>query len=85
MPIYVMRNRKTGEVFEHVMHVSEYDGYMESNPDVERYHTPDQSAPLIDPLRLTASRHLDGGFKEVLQRIHESTPGSRLNTTSSQM
>lgn len=85
MPVYVMRNKKTGKVFEHVMHVSEYDAYMEAHPNVERHHTPDQMAPLVDPLRLSATRHLDGGFKEVLQKIHETTPGSRLNSTSSQM
>jgi len=43
------------------------------------------SPSLGDPTKLTATRKMDSGFKEVLQRIHEKTPGSELNQTSSQL
>lgn len=41
------------------------------------------TAPSIgDPVRL-GIRRPSGALKEVLQKVHESTPGSRLNSTSS--
>lgn len=41
------------------------------------------TAPALgDPVRLGRIRP-DGGFKEVLQKIHEKTPGSNLNSSSS--
>jgi putative FmdB family regulatory protein len=41
------------------------------------------NAPSIgDPVRLRIRRP-DGGFKEVLQKIHEKTPGSRIKNNSS--
>lgn len=41
------------------------------------------TAPAIgDPVRLRVRRP-DNGFKEVLQKIHESTPGSTINRNSS--
>lgn len=40
------------------------------------------TAPAIgDPVRL-GIRRPDGGFKEVLQKIHQNVPGSNLNTDS---
>ena len=38
MPTYSLRNKETGEVFEHVMKIAEYDTYMKDNPNIERYH-----------------------------------------------
>jgi putative FmdB family regulatory protein len=41
------------------------------------------TAPAIgDPVRLRVRRP-DNGFKEVLQKIHEKTPGSTINNNSS--
>ena len=48
MPTYTLKNTKTGEIFERVMKMSEYDGFMEENPDFERYH--DAPAAVIDPV-----------------------------------
>jgi hypothetical protein len=39
---------------------------------------------ICDPVRVGA-RKMDTGFKEVLQRVHEKTPGSELNKLSSQI
>lgn len=40
------------------------------------------TAPTLgDPVRLGITRP-DGGFKEVLQKIHDKNPGSNLNTNS---
>ena len=83
MPTYRFQNKETGEITEVMMKISELDSYRESNPHLETLI----SAPNIigDGSKLSASRKYDTGFKEVLQRIHEKTPGSQLNKSSSQL
>lgn len=82
MPTYVFRNKETNEQFEQIMKISELDKFREENPQLE---TVIQSVAFGDPTKLTSSRKFDTGFKEVLQRIHEKTPGSELNKSSSQL
>jgi len=82
MPTYVFRNKETGEQFEKVMKMSELDPFRVENPQLE---TIIQSVAFGDPTKLTTTRKFDTGFKEVLQRIHEKTPGSQLNKSSSQL
>ena len=53
--------------------------YLKDNPNIESMLGMNA---LIDPVRL-GIRRPDQGFKEVLQKIHEKTPGSQLNKTSS--
>lgn len=79
MPTYDFKNKDTGEVFERVMSIAAKAEYLEANPNIEPLIT--GLTPLIDPVRLGIHR-ADNGFKEVLQRIHEKTPGSTLNKTS---
>jgi len=81
MPTYVFRNKETGEQFEKVMRISELDTFRAENPQLE---TVIQSPMICDPVRVGA-RKTDSGFKEVLQKIHERSPGSTLNTNSSQI
>jgi predicted nucleic acid-binding Zn ribbon protein len=82
MPTYKFRNTETGEIYEKVMKISELDSYKQQNPTHETYI--DYTTPIADAVRVGA-RKKDAGFKEVLQRIHEKTPGSQLNQTSSQI
>jgi len=82
MPTYVFRNKETGEQFEQVMKMSELDQFRVENPQLE---TVIQSVAFGDPTKLTTTRKFDSGFKEVLQKIHERSPGSELNKTSSQL
>lgn len=82
MPIYVFRNKETGEQFEQIMKISELDSFRGENPQLE---TIIQAVALGDPTKLSSSRKFDSGFKEVLQKIHERSPGSELNKTSSQL
>ena len=82
MPTYNFRNKETGEEFEKFMGISARDVYLQENPQLE---TVIQSVAFGDPTKLTSSRKFDTGFKEVLQRIHEKTPGSQLNQSSSQL
>jgi hypothetical protein len=82
MPTYVFRNKETGEQFEQVMRMSELDPFRAENPHLE---TVIQAVAFGDPTKLTTTRKFDSGFKEVLQKIHERSPGSELNKTSSQL
>ena len=82
MPTYVFRNKETNEQFEKIMKMSELDSFRAENPQLE---TVIQSVPLGDPTKLTSTRKFDSGFNEVLQKIHERSPGSELNKTSSQL
>jgi hypothetical protein len=81
MPTYIFRNKETGEQFEKIMKISELDTFREQNPQLE---TIIQSPMVCDPVRVGA-RKMDTGFKEVLQRIHEKTPGSQLDKSSTQL
>ena len=82
MPTYVFRNKETGEQFEQIMKMSELDSFRVNNPQLE---TVIQAVAFGDPTKLSSSRKFDSGFKEVLQKIHERSPGSELNKTSSQL
>jgi hypothetical protein len=82
MPTYVFRNKETGEQFEKLLKISELDPFRAENPQLE---TVIQAVAFGDPTKLSNTRKFDSGFKEVLQKIHERTPGSELNKTSSQI
>jgi hypothetical protein len=79
MPIYEFRNKETSEVIEKFMSMSSREEYLKENPNMETVIS--GGANFIDPVRL-GIRKPDQGFKEVLQRIHEKTPGSQLNKNS---
>jgi hypothetical protein len=82
MPTYVFRNKDTGEQFEKILKMSELDPFRAENPQLE---TVIQAVAFGDPTKLSTTRKFDSGFKEVLQKIHERSPGSELNKTSSQL
>ena len=81
MPLYDFKNKDTGEVFEKMMSISAKEEYLAANLNVESVLGANM---LIDPVRLGV-RKTDQGFKEVLQRIHEKTPGSQLNQSAKQI
>ncbi len=75
MPRYDFQHRETGEVIEKLMRISEKEEWLKENPQWEQIHL---GAPQMgDPVRLGVTR-MDNGFREVLQKIHEKSPGSRL-------
>ena len=82
MPTYVFRNKETNEQFEKILKISELDSFRADNPQLE---TVIQAVSFGDPTKLSSTRKFDTGFKEVLQRIHEKTPGSQLDKSSSQL
>ena len=80
MPTYDFKNKDTGEVFEKIMKIAEREQYLLDNPNIESIIT---TAPAFAGDHITIKK--DTGFKEVLQRIHEKTPGSELNKLSTQL
>ena len=71
----LFKDKDTGLEFEKFMSISAREQYLAENPHVEQMVN---GAPmLVDPVRVGVRRS-DAGFKEVLQKIHERTPGSDL-------
>jgi hypothetical protein len=78
LPLYDFINTETNETFELMMKISEKEQYLQNNPHIQSVI----GAPtMMDPVRIGV-RRTDNGFKEVLQKIHEKTPGSMLNRTT---
>lgn len=74
MPTYDFRNKDTGEITTRIMKIAEKEQYLADNPHLESYIG---TAPAMgDPVRMGV-RKIDGGFKEVLQKISERTPGGK--------
>ena len=82
MPTYDFRNKETGEIIEKTMKIAEKEQFLLDNPHLETYIG---AAPATgDPVRM-GIRKIDGGFKEVLQKISERTPGGKaLKSNSTQ-
>jgi len=82
MPTYSFRDKTTGEVFDKFMRIAERDEFLTQNPNFESVIT---GAPAFTGDHITAVKKYDTGFKEVLQKIHERSPGSTLNKGSAQL
>ena len=74
MPTYTFKNLETGEFEEHVMKISELDSFKENNKHLERAIVDTPS--FGDPVRLGLRKN-DSGWKEVLQKVSERTPGGK--------
>ena len=74
---YTFLNKKTKKIETHEMKISEYDEFVKKHPNLERYH---ETAPTIAGSR--GGEHLDSKtdntWKEVLAKIGEQNPRSRL-------
>jgi hypothetical protein len=73
MPIYTFRDKNTNEVFDITLRMSDYDDYLKSNQDIERYIG---SAPSV--IGGVGGIRTDNGFKEVLSKVAEAHPNSEL-------
>lgn len=75
MPLYDFLNNETGEIEEHNMSYTKLDQFKEDNPHLSQRIL---GAPM------TVSGHgdrvkVDGGFKEVLNKISSANPGSPMD------
>lgn len=75
MPTYTFRNTQTEEVFDQLMTWKEREQFLSDNPQLESIIG---GAPALgDPVRL-GIRKTDGGFNEVLSKIHAANYKSNL-------
>lgn len=73
MPIYTFKDRDTDELIELTLRIADYDNFLSSNPNLERYidHVPG----LVSGV---GGIKTDSGFKEVLSKISDAHPNSQL-------
>lgn len=74
MPTYNYLNTKTDEVIEKTHSMDEHKKFLKKNKFYETCFT---TPPIIGKERLT-SRKVSQGFKDVLRKVHDETPGSTL-------
>lgn len=79
MPIYTTRDKVTGEVKDIILKMSDKEKYLEDNPGLEFIIT--QAPSLGDAIRLGIKKP-DNAWKEVLQKIDSTVPGSALKDNS---
>lgn len=74
MPTYNFRNKKTGEIIEVVLSISELDNYKKQNPLLETYIA-------VAPAVTFGGRTFlpPAGFREVLAKIGEQNPNSNVS------
>lgn len=77
MPIYPLRNTETGEIFEKVMKIAEYEQYLIENPHISRYY--DSCASIGDPVRLGIKQPPADFQKYIIGRMKASIPGNTLS------
>jgi hypothetical protein len=73
MPIYTFKDRETNELIELTLRIADYDSFLSSNPNLERYI--DSVPGLVSG---SGSIKTDSGFKEVLSKVAEAHPNSEL-------
>ena len=74
MPTYTFKDNESGEIFDKTMKMSEKDIFLEQNSNLEIYIG--QAPTVGDSVRL-GIRKIDNGFREVLQKVSENTPGGK--------
>lgn len=74
MPTYTFKDNESGEIFDKTMKMSEKDIFLEQNSNLEIYIG--QAPSVGDAVRLGV-RKIDNGFREVLQKVAEKTPGGK--------
>jgi hypothetical protein len=73
MPLYTFLDKDKDELIEFTLRIADYDSFLASNPNLERYI---DSVPGI--VGGTGSIKTDTGFKEVLSKVAEAHPNSNL-------
>ena len=76
MPTYSFIDKNTGEITEHFMSISALDEFKARNPHLDRYMG-DAAPGIVDPTRIGRTK-IDSGFRDVLNRIAERTPGGKV-------
>jgi hypothetical protein len=78
MPTYNFKDKKSGEISEEVLKMSELDKFVRKNPHLEQVIV---VAPTIgDPTRYGKKTKPSDGFRSVLGTIKKRFKGSTINT-----
>ena len=78
MPLYDFKDEETGEIKEIMVSIADYDQFLLDNPNLKRVHT---GAPgLVSGVNMQG-KMAKSGFNEVLSKIAEAHPSSRLADT----
>jgi hypothetical protein len=73
MPTYEFANKETGEITEIRLKIAELQQYKEDHPELELCVS---ESKVGDPVSLGV-RRIDPGFRDVLNRIADRTPGGK--------
>lgn len=74
IPTYNFLNTKTGEEFEKFLRISECDGFLLENPDIQKL----PSSPAIISGTGMSGPKVDDGFKDVLKKISKGAPRNNM-------
>lgn len=77
MPLYVFRNKESGEEIEEIMSISSKTEYLLNNPDLEQVITVPNFVSGVSGI----SHKTDSGFNDMLGRIADANPHSELAQT----
>jgi hypothetical protein len=82
MPRYDFLNKETNEIVTHTMSYTVLDQFKKDNPNLERYHSPENLPVFSDagrmsvPGTMTAKKDFEQG---VIQRMKDTIPGNTLH------
>lgn len=76
MPTYDFRNKETGELFERFLSFSGKDEFLEQNPHIEQVLL--KAPSIVSGVSGTAASRVPDGFKEVLSKIGEKHPNTKV-------
>lgn len=77
MPVYELKNIETGEVFEKMMSISEYEVYIEENKNIQRHFT---TMHFADSVSLGIKKPPRDFQEGVIERIKRNTPGHKIQS-----
>lgn len=72
MPTYIFRDKLTDKVFEKYMSMLELDDFKKQNPQFTQVPT------VLNAVSMVGSIKVDGGFKDVMNRIRANNYGSTM-------
>lgn len=78
MPTYTFKNTETGEEFDEMMKISEYDQYLIDNPQIVRTFGPNSFPAISGDSVGLGFRKTDGGFNDLMNRIGNANKGSHV-------
>lgn len=86
MPIYTLKDKTTGEIFDKKLSISEYESYLKENTNLERYYS---TVPgMVDPVRAgiirpdaSFEKHVIGRMKEKLKGQNHTLDSKKFNVS----